>query len=157
MHTFIDKNGYYVEMSFEQGTFGKRPEHVLVICRDQNAWLLTKHRHRGVECPGGKKEPGETIEEAAKREVAEETGAVVSALYFIGEYCVYVPEKPFVKAVFFAHIKAIEKKKNYLETDGPYYETGDLSRVRFQEGYSFLMKDKMISYALNEVRRKGLI
>lgn len=157
MQTFIDKNGFTVKISFKQKAFGEVPGHVLVLCRDQESWLLTKHRERGLECPGGKKEPGETIEEAARREVAEETGAIVSSLHFICEYCVNVPGKPFVKAVFFARVEDIEKKDDYLETEGPYCETGDLLRVRFKEQYSFLMKDDMIAYVISEVKRKGFI
>lgn len=154
---FTDQYGCKVEMSFERGRLGEAPAHVLVLCRSEDAWLLTKHRERGLECPGGKKEPGETLEEAARREVAEETGARVSKLHFIGEYCVHVSEKPFVKAVFFARVVDIEKKDDYLETEGPYCEKGNLLQTRFQDHYSFLMKDDMIAHALNEVKRKGFI
>ena len=48
---------------------------MFVICRFYQQWLLTKHKIRGWEFPGGKKEEGETLEEAAIREVEEETGA----------------------------------------------------------------------------------
>ncbi|WP_083256201.1 RNA deprotection pyrophosphohydrolase [Domibacillus iocasae] len=157
MHFFTDENGYTVTMTFEKGAFGQKPSHVLVLCRKEQAWLLTKHKVRGLECPGGKIEPGEALEAAARREVAEETGAVVSGLHFIGEYYVHVPEMPFLKAVFFAQVTDIEKKDDYLETDGPYIEIEDLLHVRFRDNYSFLMKDDMIALALSEVKRKGLV
>ena len=41
----------------------------LVICRFFDQWLLTRHKERGWEFPGGKREPGETLEVAAFREV----------------------------------------------------------------------------------------
>ncbi|MGG3450703.1 MULTISPECIES: RNA deprotection pyrophosphohydrolase [Bacillaceae] len=157
MHTFIDKNGFSVNMTFERGAFRESPTHVFVICRYMEGWLLTKHRKRGLEFPGGKKEQDETLEEAARREIWEETGAHVAELHFIGEYCVHVPEKPFLKAVFFARVTDIEKKEDYLETDGPYNETGDLLHVRFQESYSFLMKDDVIACSFHELERKGLL
>ncbi|MEM1502448.1 nucleoside triphosphatase YtkD [Domibacillus sp. 8LH] len=157
MHSFTDQNNYPVTMVFTRGAFGRVPSHVLVLCRFEHSWLLTKHKVRGLECPGGKREPGETLEAAAHREVAEETGAAISGLHFIGEYYVHAPEQPFLKAVFFAHVTDIKKKQDYLETDGPYIEKDDLLEARFGAHYSFLMKDEMIPLALSEVRRKGLV
>lgn len=157
MYTFTDKNGYTVSMSFKQNALGRKPSHVLVLCRKNEAWLLTKHKNRGIECPGGKIEPGESIEAAARREVSEETGAAVSDLHYIGEYYVHDPVSPFLKAVFFAHVKDIEKKEDYLETNGPFLELEDLQTVRFRDHYSFLMKDDMISLALAEVKRRGFV
>lgn len=156
MHRFMDQNDYPVTMAFTREAFGEAPSHVLVLCQKGQSWLLTKHKVRGLECPGGKREPGETLEEAARREVAEETGAVVSQLHFIGEYYVHAPEQPFLKAVFFAHVTDIKKKEDYLETDGPYVESRDLLEARFDDHYSFLMKDEMLALALSEVKRKGL-
>ena len=50
-----------------------------VICaRYQNQWLLVRHRERRTwECPGGHREPGEDIDATARRELWEETGALV--------------------------------------------------------------------------------
>lgn len=157
MHTFMDKNGFSVNMTFERGAFRESPTHVFVICRYREGWLLTKHRKRGLEFPGGKKEKEETLEEAARREIWEETGARVAELHFIGEYCVRDPKKTFLKAVFFAYITDIEKKEDYLETDGPYNETGDLLHMRFQDSYSFLMKDDVIACSFRELERKGFL
>jgi 8-oxo-dGTP diphosphatase len=157
LYRFTDQNNYPVTMAFERGAFGQTPSHVLVLCRGEHFWLLTKHKVRGLECPGGKKEPNETLEEAAHREVEEETGAVISGLHFIGEYYVQAPEQPFLKAVFFAHVTDIKKKRDYLETEGPYFEEHDLLKARFSDHYSFLMKDEMIALALSEAGRKGLV
>ncbi|OLN21662.1 nucleoside triphosphatase YtkD [Domibacillus antri] len=157
MHTFIDKNGFNVQLSLEPGAFHDSPTHVFIICRCEEGWLLTKHRTRGLEFPGGKMEEDETLEEAARREIWEETGAFVDHLHFIGEYCVQDPEKPFLKAVFFARVTDIEKKGDYLETDGPYIEKNNILRARFQDSYSFLMKDDVIACSFEKLKRSGLI
>ena len=62
-------------------------------CRFQGQWVLTRNRKRGLEFPGGKREQGETIEEAAVREVYEETGGIVCGLKFLGQYKVYDENK----------------------------------------------------------------
>ncbi|OMP67401.1 RNA deprotection pyrophosphohydrolase [Domibacillus epiphyticus] len=157
MHTFTDQNGYTVQISLEKGAFQETPSHVFIICRCEEGWLLTKHRKRGLEFPGGKMEEDETLEEAARREIWEETGAAVSDLHFIGEYCVHDPDQPFLKTVFFARVTDIEKKVDYFETDGPYIEKNNILHVRFQDSYSFLMKDDVIACSFEKLKRSGFL
>ena len=50
---------------------------VVIVSRYQNKWIFCKHKQRDTyEIPGGHREAGETILEAAKRELYEETGAI---------------------------------------------------------------------------------
>lgn len=151
MEKFKDVNGNDVNLSFKQNAFSTEAKHVLVICQFGDQWLLTKHSKRGLEFPGGKMEVGETIEEAAIREVYEETGAKVSSLIFIGEYEVVEESHSFVKAIFFARVKELDVKNDYLETDGPALVEDPLLAKRFQSEFSFIMQDEVIERALKRI------
>lgn len=56
---------------------------VIPVFADQSI-LLACHQRRGLECPGGHIEPGETYEQAARREALEEVGCIVSDIIPIG-------------------------------------------------------------------------
>ena len=56
---------------------------VVIIAEYQGSWLLCKHKKRTTwETAGGHIEPGETPLEAAKRELYEETGAILYRIEF---------------------------------------------------------------------------
>ncbi|MCQ6274460.1 nucleoside triphosphatase YtkD [Bacillus sp. V3B] len=153
MDTFYDENGGSVKLTFLSDSFSKQANHVFVICRYKDQWLLTKHKIRGWEFPGGKREQGETLEETAIREVEEETGAQIKSLQFIGEYEVTNKENSFVKAIYYAEVETLTGKEDYLETNGPVLIGGDLLMQRFQGTYSFIMKDKVVEKALKKIMR----
>ena len=59
----------------------------VVISKSNGKWVFCMHKERDTyEVPGGHREAGENILEAAKRELQEETGAVK---YEIKPICVY--------------------------------------------------------------------
>ena len=59
----------------------------VIITRHVDKWVFCKHRKRETyEVPGGHREPGEVIEETARRELYEETGALD---YDLDPICVY--------------------------------------------------------------------
>lgn len=151
MIQFFDVNGNKVEMSFWRGAFSQQSRHVLVICQYDEAWLLTNHKIRGLEFPGGKREHGETLEEAAKREAFEETGAIFEELRYLAEYKVSEGNEPFVKTVFWGKVKELEKTDSYFETNGPVIVKGDLLQLRHGKEYSFIMKDEVVAECLKKI------
>lgn len=59
----------------------------VIISKSDNKWVFCKHKERNTfEVPGGHREHGESILDTAKRELYEETGAVV---YIIEPVCIY--------------------------------------------------------------------
>jgi 8-oxo-dGTP diphosphatase len=154
MEVFKDYNGGTVRLSFRKGSFTQKAKHVLVICRYEDSWLLTDHRERGWEFPGGKCETGETVEEAAGREVREETGALLEDLQFLGEYEVELDGQAFVKAIYWGRAAELEKMGSYMETDGPVLFKGDLMAERMDSRFSFIMKDDVVKRSIEMLEGK---
>lgn len=150
MFSFQDLNGFQVDLSFTEGEFTVEPKHVLVLLKHEGKWLCTIHKHRGVEFPGGKLEPGETLEEAAVREVFEETGVRVKNLQWFAEYAVH-DDTLFCKTVFTAQFASQEDIAFDLETSGMTWLTDN--ELAEHPNLSFYMKDEGMQKMLEEVKR----
>lgn len=60
----------------------------VILARSGDQWVLCRHKDRTTwENPGGHREPEETIEAAARRELCEETGALTFTLTPVCAYC----------------------------------------------------------------------
>ena len=148
MKKFKDFYKNTVELSFEDHPFSKQPKHVWVICRYKGDWLLTKHKERGLEFPGGKVEEGETAEQAAIREVHEETGGIVESIHYIGQFYVDGKRDYVIKNIYFATVNRLIDQETYYETDGPQLLTEIPENVKKNKAYSFIMKDENLDHAL---------
>ena len=144
-----------VQLSFEDHPFSKTPKHVWVICRYKGQWLLTKHKERGLEFPGGKVEHGETAEQAAIREVHEETGGIVEQIHYIGQYYVDGRKDYVIKNVYFAIINRLIEEESYYETDGPVLLSEIPSNVNRNRAYSFIMKDQVLDYSMDYIKNNA--
>ncbi|MCK0471246.1 RNA deprotection pyrophosphohydrolase [Halalkalibacter sp. APA_J-10(15)] len=151
----MDQNGCLVHLRLGED-FTIEPEHVLVFCRFKQKWLVTNHCSRGLEFPGGKKEKGESLEEAAFREVWEETGAILSQLKYCGFYVVNEIDHEFHKAIFFAEVIDVESKEDYGETGGPVLVKQFPENIKHDNRYSFIMKDDVLPATLSWLKREGL-
>lgn len=154
MIKFLDQNRNKVELEFKERAFEDQAKHVLVICQYDDKWLLTNHKQRGLEFPGGKVEPSETLEVAARRETFEETGAVLGNVQFVAEYKVTDQKSAFVKAVFWAEVKEINPTNNYHETNGPVLIEGNLLELRLADQFSFIMKDQVIEECILHIKQQ---
>ena len=78
-----------ISKTFDLGT--KPPyQYVVVLSHYQGKILLSRHRNRDTwETQGGHIEPGETPEDAARRELHEESGAVAFDLKPLCDYWVW--------------------------------------------------------------------
>ncbi|TCS40438.1 NUDIX hydrolase [Reinekea marinisedimentorum] len=64
-------------------------EWAIIIAQHQRKLVLVKHKQRNTyECPGGTREPGESIDQCAHRELYEETGASEYQLTPIAAYSI---------------------------------------------------------------------
>ncbi len=76
-----------VEINFYETAEDRLLKFAVIIAKTKGKRVFCKHKERDTyEMPGGHREPGETILEAAKRELREETGAVD---FEIKPVCVY--------------------------------------------------------------------
>ncbi len=149
MFTFIDENGLQVVLRFDEGPFEVEPRHVLALVKYEDKWLCTEHYKRGIEFPGGKQEEGETLMEAAIREVYEETQVKVKDARWFAYYVVY-DEIPFCKAVFTASVDQIEEFVGEYETLARYWLTEE--ELLSHPNLSFYMRDDGVKKMLQEVK-----
>ena len=106
-----------MEVKFYESAKDHLLKFAVILSKYKEKWVFCKHRKRDTyEIPGGRREPGESILETAKRELYEETGALE---FEIRPVCAYsVTGKNRVKKtgeesfgmLYFADIRKFEKE-----------------------------------------------
>jgi 8-oxo-dGTP diphosphatase len=72
----------------------RRPPQAVMVCPVfQGRLVWVRHAERGWELPGGKVEPGESPEAAARRECLEEAGLQLGPLVWLAEYVYDLPHR----------------------------------------------------------------
>ncbi len=88
--------------------------YAVIVARKDGQWLLTRHKQRStLEFPGGHIEPEETPEEAARRELYEETGATDFDLHFVSRYTVQKKDQTDGGYLFFAEVRVLGKMPDF--------------------------------------------
>ena len=76
-----------LEVKFHENVADELLKYAVIVSRTNGKWVFCKHKERETyEVPGGRRELGESIIDAAQRELREETGAVE---FDIKPICVY--------------------------------------------------------------------
>jgi 8-oxo-dGTP diphosphatase len=89
-------------------------QYAVVVARYKRQYLFVKHRERATwEIPGGHREEGEAVQDAAARELTEETGAKVFQLMPL---CIYNVERDGVNSyggLFLADVQSLNETLEY--------------------------------------------
>jgi len=151
MLTFRDLTNRRVNLSFEAQNFTTESRHVLVIVRKGTKFLVTQHPARGLEFPGGKVEEDENLEQAAIREVYEETSVHIGNVQWLAAYEV-LGDEPFVKTVFLAECTGSDSFDGLYETTARKWLT--LREIERHPKLSFYMKDEGMKAMIAEVKKR---
>ncbi len=106
-----------LEVKFYEQVNDELLKFAVILSRTQGKWVFCKHKARTTyEIPGGHREPGETIQETAERELREETGAVEFDMKPVFAYSVKTEESETFGMLFVAEIFSFEDIHSEIES-----------------------------------------
>lgn len=86
----------------------------IIFSKFQDKWILVRHKDRDTwEIPGGHREIGENIDETAKRELFEETGAKKFQIKSVCDYSVTINNITTYGRLFFTEIEELDMIPNF--------------------------------------------
>lgn len=90
----------------------------VIVAKTDGKWIFCKHKARDTyEIPGGHREAGETIDETARRELYEETGATEFDIFPVCVYSVCADGEETYGMLYYADVKTHEVElHNEIET-----------------------------------------
>lgn len=116
--------GHMLKVQFYDSIDDSLLQYAVIVSKYNGKWVFCKHKQRSTyECPGGHREADEMIEQTARRELWEETGAVDFTLQQICVYSVVRDDSESFGMLYFAEIHMFEslptleiEKIEFLET-----------------------------------------
>ena len=102
-----------MEVKFYDSVDDNLLKFAVIVAKSNGKWVFCKHKERDTyECPGGHREAGENINDTAKRELYEETGAIDYTIQPVCVYSVTAPNnfdsKETFGKLYYAEIKSFE-------------------------------------------------
>lgn len=114
----------FYETNFDPG---EKLTYSVISARYQGKWVFVRHHQRSTfEIPGGHIEEGETADEAASRELMEETGALQFSIKCVATYSVLKDGHTGWGRLYFAGVSEI----------GPVPDTSEIAEVMFSDQFT---------------------
>ncbi|MBZ4663605.1 MAG: hydrolase [Caloramator sp.] len=125
--------------------------YVYIFATFNNKWVFVREKGKYTwEMPVGHKEKFETVDEAAKRELFEETGAIDYNIEPICDYSVTLNKKTTYSRLFYAEIKKIGSlPESEIEEVGFFIKTPD--NLTYPEVHKILY-EKVVEYLSKKAR-----